>query len=211
MLKTLLILQISTLRSGKVNYAIKFLPAHQGWGERITCLKPLKDLVWNGEIMKNKFNNLGIGIISMSWKPSEDVERDKERVIEYEKLYGGFTVQGPLTVELRTGIIVAARFADKLRRAAFAAFSRTVPEDVILRDIAELNRLIYEEMMKMNIDKLALVRISVVVIYDQRNNKLNFSNIKIERLYTEDELNKVVSERCRELEQKLERIKSIIG
>jgi Uncharacterized protein conserved in archaea len=64
-------------------------------------------------------------------------------------------------VELRTGIIVAARFADKLRRAAFAAFSRTVPEDVILRDIAELNRLIYEEMMKMNIDKLALVRISV--------------------------------------------------
>ncbi len=161
--------------------------------------------------MKNKFNNLGIGIISMSWKPSEDVERDKERVIEYEKLYGGFTVQGPLTVELRTGIIVAARFADKLRRAAFAAFSRTVPEDVILRDIAELNRLIYEEMMKMDIDKLALVRISVVVIYDQRNNKLNFSNIKIERLYTEDELNKVVSERCRELEQKLERIKSIIG
>ncbi|MFP3282420.1 MAG: DUF2258 domain-containing protein [Caldivirga sp.] len=140
----------------------------------------------------------------MSWKPSEDVERDKERVIEYEKLYGGFTVQGPLTVELRTGIIVAARFADKLRRAAFAAFSRTVPEDVILRDIAELNRLIYEEMMKMNID-------NVVVIYDQRNNKLNFSNIKIERLYTEDELNKVVSERCRELEQKLERIKSIIG
>ncbi|MFP3239015.1 MAG: DUF2258 domain-containing protein [Caldivirga sp.] len=110
----------------------------------------------------------------MSWKPSEDVRRDKERVIEHEKLYGGFTVQGPLTVELRTGIIVAARFADKLRRAAFAAFSRTVPEDVILRDIAELNRLIYEEMMKMDIDKLALVRISVV-IYDQRNNKLNFS------------------------------------
>ncbi|KUO94271.1 MAG: hypothetical protein AT717_06500 [Vulcanisaeta sp. CIS_19] len=147
----------------------------------------------------------------MSWKPSEDVERDKERVVEYEKLYSGFTVQGPLTVELRTGIIVAARFADKLRRAAFAAFSKTVPEDVILRDIAELNKSIYDEMTRKNIDKLALVRISVVVTYDQKNNKLNFSNMKIERLYTEDEVDKIVREKCGELEQKLERIKSIIG
>jgi len=147
----------------------------------------------------------------MSWKPSEDVERDKERVVEYEKLYSGFTVQGPLTVELRTGIIVAARFADKLRRAAFAAFSKTVPEDVILRDIAELNKSIYDEMTRKNIDKLALVRINVVVSYDQKNNKLNFSNMKIERLYTEDEVDKIVREKCGELEQKLERIKSIIG
>jgi hypothetical protein len=147
----------------------------------------------------------------MSWKPSEDVERDKERVVEYEKLYSGFTVQGPLTVELRTGIIVAARFADKLRRAAFAAFSKTVPEDVILRDIAELNKSIYDEMIRKNIDKLALVRISVVMSYDQRNNKLNFSNMKIERLYTEDEVDKIVREKCGELEQKLERIKSIVG
>jgi hypothetical protein len=147
----------------------------------------------------------------MSWKPSEDVERDKERVVEYEKLYSGFTVQGPLTVELRTGIIVAARFADKLRRAAFAAFSKTVPEDVILRDIAELNKSIYDEMTRKNIDKLALVRINVVVSYDQKNNKLNFSNMKIERLYTEDEVDKIVREKCGELEQKLERIKSIVG
>ena len=99
----------------------------------------------------------------MSWKPSEDAERDKERVVEYEKLYSGFTVHGPLTVELRIGIIVAARFADKLRRAAFAAFSKTVPEDVILRDIAELSKSIHDEMIRKNIDKLALVRISVVV------------------------------------------------
>ena len=147
----------------------------------------------------------------MSWKPSEDIERDKERVVEYEKLYSGFTIQGPLTVELRTGIIVAARFADKLRRAAFAAFSKTVPEDVILRDIAELNKSIYDEMTRKNIDKLALVRINVVVSYDQKNNKLNFSNMKIERLYTEDEVDKIVREKCGELEQKLERIKSIIG
>ncbi|MGC8543332.1 MAG: DUF2258 domain-containing protein [Vulcanisaeta sp.] len=147
----------------------------------------------------------------MSWKPSEDIERDKERAVEYEKLYSGFTVQGPLTVELRTGIIIAARFADKLRRAAFAAFSKMVPEDVILRDIAELNKTVYDEMMKKGIDKLALVRISVVVTYDQRNNKLSFSNLRIERLYTEDEVNKIISDRCGELEQKLERIKNILG
>ena len=147
----------------------------------------------------------------MSWKPSEDVERDKERAAEYEKLYSGFTFQGPLTVELRTGIIIAARFADKLRRAAFAAFSKTVPEDVILRDIAELNKAVYDEMIKRNIDKLALVRISVVVSYDQRANKLNFSDLKIERLYAEDEVNKMIEERCGELEKKIEEIRSILS
>ncbi len=147
----------------------------------------------------------------MSWKPSEDAERDKERATEYEKLYSGFTFQGPLTVELRTGIIVAARFADKLRRAAFAAFSKLVPEDAILRDITELNKMVYEEMIKRNIDKLALVRISVVVSYDQRTNKFNFSNLRIERLYTEDEVNKIINEKCSELETKIEKIRSIIG
>jgi hypothetical protein len=38
-----------------------------------------------------------------------------------------------------------------------------VPEDVILRDIAELNKSIHDEMIRKNIDKLVLVRISVVV------------------------------------------------
>ncbi|ADN51181.1 DUF2258 domain-containing protein [Vulcanisaeta distributa] len=147
----------------------------------------------------------------MSWKPSEDVERDKERAAEYEKLYSGFTFHGPLTVELRTGIIIAARFADKLRRAAFAAFSKMVPEDVILRDIAELNKTVYDEMIKRNIDKLALVRISVVVSYDQKANKLNFSDLKIERLYTEDEVSRIIDEKCGELERKIEKIRSIIG
>ena len=112
---------------------------------------------------------------------------------------------------MRTGIIIAARFADKLRRAAFAAFSKTVPEDVILRDIAELNKVVYDEMIKRNIDKLALVRISVVVSYDQKANKLNFSDLKIERLYTEDEVNKMIEERCGELERKIEEIRSILS
>ncbi|MFB6470466.1 MAG: single- stranded DNA-binding family protein [Vulcanisaeta sp. AZ3] len=147
----------------------------------------------------------------MSWKLSEDIERDKERAVEYEKLYSGFTIQGPLTVEIRTGIIIAARFADKLRRAAFAAFSRAVPEDVILRDIAELNKAIYEEMIKRGIDKLTLVRISVIITYDQKDNKLNFSNIKIERLYTEDEVNKIINEKCSGLEKRLEQIRNIVS
>lgn len=147
----------------------------------------------------------------MSWKLSEDIERDKERAVEYEKLYSGFTIQGPLTVEIRTGIIIAARFADKLRRAAFAAFSRAVPEDAILRDIAELNKAIYEEMIKRGIDKLTLVRISVIITYDQKDNKLNFSNIKIERLYTEDEVNKIINEKCSGLEKRLEQIRNIVS
>ncbi|WP_243681188.1 DUF2258 domain-containing protein [Vulcanisaeta souniana] len=98
-----------------------------------------------------------------------------------------------------------------MRRAAFAAFSKLVPEDVILRDIAELNKVVYDEMIKRNIDKLALVRISVVVSYDQRTNKFNFSNLRIERLYTEEEVNKIINEKCGELEAKIEKIRSIIG
>ncbi len=141
----------------------------------------------------------------------EDVERDKERAAEYEKLYSGFTMQGPLTVELRTGIIIAARFADKIRRAAFAAFSKTVPEDVILRDVGEFNKVVYDEMIKRGIDKLALVRISVVVSYDPKANKLNFTQLKIERLYTEDEVNKIIEDKCGELERKLEQIRNILS
>lgn len=140
----------------------------------------------------------------MSWRPSEDVERDKERAAEYEKLYSGYTITAPLTVELRTGIIIAARFADKLRRAAFAAFSRTVPEDVILRDIAELNKAIYDELTKRNIGKLDLVRISVVVTYNQKSGRLEYSNLKIERLYTEEEVKEMIDKSCGELRVKAE-------
>ncbi len=74
-----------------------------------------------------------------------------------------------------------------------------------------MNKTVYDEMIKRNIDKLALVRISVVVSYDQKANKLNFSDLKIERLYTEDEVSRIIDEKCGELERKIEKIRSIIG
>ncbi len=176
--------------------------------------------------------------MTQGWRVVEDVERDKERVAEYERLYGGVSIQGPLTVELRTGIIIAARFADKLRRAAFAAFRKTVPEDVILRDVAELNRHIYNELIRRGIDKLSLIRISVLARYNEKENRIEFSDIKIERLYTEEEVQRLIEDkearvkelesrieelekrvrelegeiiRCKELEEKFEKLKSVLG
>jgi Uncharacterized protein conserved in archaea len=58
----------------------------------------------------------------MSWRPIENVERDLEKAEEQSALYGGVFVKGVNSVEIRTGVIIAARYADKLRRAVFAAF-----------------------------------------------------------------------------------------
>ncbi len=150
-----------------------------------------------------------------AWKAREDVERDKERVAEYEKLYSGASFKAPYTVELRTGIIIAARFADKIRRAVFAAFGKMVPEDVILRDVADFNKKLYEMLIERGIGKLDLVRISVEVVYDPEAKKLEFKEPKIEKLYTEDEVKKLVEElvekRCGDALRKLEEIRKLIA
>lgn len=150
-----------------------------------------------------------------SWKPVEDVERDKQRVAEYESLYPGFSFTKATVVELRTGIIIAARFADKIRRAVFAAFGKMVPEDVILRDVGEFNKKLYEMLIERGIGKLDLVRISVEVSYDPEQNKLIFGEPKIEKLYTEQEVKelveKLVQERCGDALRKLEEIKKLLA
>ncbi len=156
-----------------------------------------------------------IHLSGKSWKPSEDVERDKARVAEYEHIYPGFSFKTPQAVELRTGIIVAARFADKVRRAVFAAFGKIVPENVILRDVAEFNKKLYDELVSRGIGKIDLVRISVEVSYDPEKQKLVFGEPKIEKLYTEEEvkglLEKLVEEKCGEALKKIEEIKKILG
>jgi len=150
-----------------------------------------------------------------AWKPVEDVERDKERVAEYEHLYPGFSFTAPRAAELRTGIIIAARFADKMRRAVFAAFGKMVPEDVILRDVAEFNKRLYEELISRGIGKIDLVRISVEVAYDPEERKLVFGEPRIEKLYTEREVKelveKLVEERCGEALKKIEEIRKLLS
>ena len=145
----------------------------------------------------------------------EDYSRDVERAEEYEQTTARATAIGKNKMELSTGLIIAARYADKLRRVALVAFSKLVPKDIILRDVAELNKELYEKIVnEMKLDKLDVIRIIVDAEYDEKEQKLVFSNLRIQRYYNEDEVKKVCSEyeeKIKSLEAQIENYKKIIS
>ena len=114
----------------------------------------------------------------MAWKLEENIQRNMEKADEQIELYGSHVLQAPNRYELRTGIVVAVRFADKLRRTAFAAFGRAVPRNEIVRATAELNKKIFEKLIAMGIGKLDIVRITVEAAVE--GDKLVFGEPKIE-------------------------------
>lgn len=118
----------------------------------------------------------------------EEIQRDMERAEEYVQTTMRASAIGENKFEISTGLIIAARYADKLRRATLVAFSKIAPKDVIIRDISELNKQLYDEIVnKRKIGKLEVIRITVEAYYDQQNNKLVFNNLKIYRYISEDE------------------------
>jgi len=146
----------------------------------------------------------------------KDEERDLERAEEYEHTTMRASAIGTNKFELSTGIIVAARFADKLRRAALVAFGKMVDKNVVLRDVAELNKELYEEIVnKRKIGKLDVIRILVDAEYDEKENRIKFSNIRIQHFVPEDEcasredLERLQKEN-EELRSKLEKIKQML-
>jgi len=146
----------------------------------------------------------------------KDEERDLERAEEYEHTTMRASAIGTNKFELSTGIIVAARFADKLRRVALVAFGKMVDKNVVLRDVAELNQELYEEIVnKRKIGKLDVIRIIVDAEYDEKENKIKFSNIRIQHFVPEDEcasredLGRLQKEN-EELRSKLEKIKQML-
>jgi len=146
----------------------------------------------------------------------KDEERDLERAEEYEHTTMRASAIGTNKFELSTGIIVAARFADKLRRVALVAFGKMVDKNVVLRDVAELNKELYEEIVnKRKIGKLDVIRIIVDAEYDEKENKIKFSNIRIQHFVPEDEcasrenLERLQKEN-EELRSKLEKIKQML-
>jgi len=152
-----------------------------------------------------------------SWN-EEEISRDLERAEEYQQMTARATAISHNKYELSTGLIIAARYADKLRRVAFVALGKIVPKEVIVRDIGELNSKLYDELVnKMKVSKLDVIRIMVDVFYDEKEKKLKFDNIRITRYYTEEECKALVksSEEYKRLEEEnarlreeLERIKS---
>lgn len=139
----------------------------------------------------------------------EDVKRDEARVEEYEKLYTGVSLKATRTLELRTGIIPAARFAVKVRRVALAAFRKYAPREVVIRDVSEFNKKLYDLIVnKMKCEKGDLIRIVVEATYDEEAKKITFEEPVIERFVPENQIRMEYEERIKILEEELEKLRS---
>lgn len=133
---------------------------------------------------------------------SEEINRDVERAEEYEQTTTRVSALGKNKFELSTGLIIAARYADKLRRVALVAFSKIAPRDIIIRDISELNKQLYTKIVEeMKVGKLDVIRILVDAEYDEQNQRLNFTNVRIIRYFTEDQCKEKYADVIRENEE----------
>ncbi|MFZ8839232.1 MAG: DUF2258 domain-containing protein [Pyrobaculum sp.] len=144
----------------------------------------------------------------MAWRLEENIERDIEKAHEHMELYGGHVLKAPNRYELRTGVVIAARFADKLRRTAFAVFGGVVPRKEIVHATAELNKKIFEKLIAMGVGKLDIVRITVEAAVE--GNKLVFGEPKIEWFIPHAEVEKRLQECERRMDEVKQRIESLL-
>ena len=137
----------------------------------------------------------------------EEVSRDLERAEEYEATIAGGSVLGANKYQITTGVIIAARYADKLRRVALVALGKYVPKDVIIRDIAELNKQLYHEIVeKRGLGKLDLIRITVTLHYDEPQKRLVFDDVKISVFIDEDKCKEIYEGQLAELKRKIDEL-----
>jgi len=144
----------------------------------------------------------------MTWMLEENIQRDIEKADEQIELYGGHVLKAPGKYELRTGIVVAARFADKLRRTAFAVFGGVVPREEIVRATAELNKKIFEKLIAMGVGKLDLVRITVEAAVE--GNKLVFGEPKIEWFIPHTKVEKRLQECEKRMNEVIQKIETLL-
>ncbi len=139
----------------------------------------------------------------------EEVSRDLERAEEYEATVAGGSVLGANRYQITTGVIIAARYADKLRRVALVTLGKYVPKDVIIRDIAELNKQLYHEIVeKRRLGKLNLVRITVTLHYDEGEKRLVFDDVKISIFVDEEACREPYLREVEELRRRVEELSS---
>ncbi|ABP51209.1 MAG: DUF2258 domain-containing protein [Pyrobaculum arsenaticum] len=146
-----------------------------------------------------------------TWKLEENIQRDLEKAHENIELYGGHLLKAPNKYEIKTGVIIAARFADKIRRTAFAVFGGVLPREEIVRATSELNKRIYETLISMGIGKLDIIRITVEAAVE--GGKLVFGEPKIEWFIPHSEVQKKVEEcekKMSEIRKKIETLLSEI-
>ena len=139
----------------------------------------------------------------------EAVSRDLERAEEYEETVARSTVLGANKYQISTGVIIAARYADKLRRVALVALGKLVPKEVIIRDIAELNKELYHEIVeKRKLGKLDLIRITVTLHYDEQNQKLVFDEVKLSTFVDYEKCKESYEKEIESLRKEVESLKS---
>lgn len=143
-----------------------------------------------------------------TWKLEENIQRDMEKAQESIELYGGHVLKAPNRYEIRTGVVVAARFADKLRRTAFAVFGGIVPREEIVKATSELNKKIYEILISMGVGKLDIVRIAVEAAVE--GEKLIFGEPKIEWFVPHSEMQKRLEECEKRFTEIRKRIESLL-
>jgi hypothetical protein len=109
--------------------------------------------------------------------------------------------------ELRTGVIPVALYADKLRKVALAVFKNLAPRDVILRDVAKLNQILYGKLVEeLKLGKGDFVRITVKAFYDKDKGEISFEEFHIERLVFESDIKQTYEVKLRELEEALRKV-----
>ena len=151
--------------------------------------------------------------------------KSNEGVQEKETETAG-SVGARTAFQLSTGLIIAARYANKLRRVALVSLGNSVPKDVIIRDISEINKKLFDELITKNkIDKLDVIRLTVKVVYDPENKKLELEEYKIVRYVPDEkcigmsqedllnikEENEKLKAEINSLKEKLKEIEQIIG
>ncbi|RLI26803.1 DUF2258 domain-containing protein [Candidatus Bathyarchaeota archaeon] len=110
-------------------------------------------------------------------------------------------------VELRTGVIPAALYANKLRKVALAIFRDRVPRDIVLRDVAKLNQMLYRRLVEeLKLSKGDFIRIMVKAAYDEEKGEIVFDEPNIERLVFESDVKKMYESKMKELEEKLRKL-----
>jgi len=116
-----------------------------------------------------------------------------------------------LIFELNTGIIPAAIYALKLRRSALAILKKEVPVKTIIRDIAELNKILYSKIVEeLKIGKSDPIRITLKMEYDKSNDKLNFLDVKVLRYVEEEQLKKKYEEEIKNLSEQVARLDKML-
>ncbi|GEM_PF-2180059 len=107
---------------------------------------------------------------------------------------------------IRTRVVKATGYANLVRRAAFAVFKGKVDPKIVARDVAFLNKTIFEELVKRGIGKDEYIRITVVGDYDEKENAIKWSNLVIERFIPDTELQDILK-KVKELEELVSKLK----